>query len=308
MVTFEHEPYIGQAIESVLAQDFDHDFELVIGEDCSKDRTREIAQELAAQHPERVRLLPSTKRLGIMPNWLRTLAACRGEYLALLDGDDAWTSPRKLRLQVELLEGAPELQLCLHVCSEVYPDGSQPAHRSPERNLRSRYSLADVVRGPIANSSSLVCRRRVLDELPACFVEVQVGDWALQILSARHGGIGFIDAEMSLHRNHGGGTFAGQARARQRQMLIETRRLLAPWLPPEVASVVREAEFHDVFQQGRTHERIGEYRQALRCYAYCRAHLADAGTTKRSQVYRRALRAGAKGLFSRREASGETVP
>jgi glycosyltransferase involved in cell wall biosynthesis len=296
MVTFNHEPYIGPAIESVLAQDFDHDLELIIGEDCSSDRTREIAQEYAAKHPDRVRLLPSVRRLGVMPNWLRILAECRGEYLAILDGDDAWTNPRKLRLQLDQLEGAPELQLSLHVCREVYADGRQD-HLSPDRHLRSRYSLSDVVRGPIANSSSLLCRRRVIDELPGCFVEVPVGDWALQILSTLHGDIGFIDAEMSLHRNHGGGTFAGQARVRQRQMLVDTRRLIAACLPPDVASVAREAEFHDLFQQGRAYERIGEYRQALRCYAWCREHLDDAGTTKRSQVYRRALRARVKGLF-----------
>jgi len=308
MVTFEHELWIAQAIESVLAQELP-EVELVVGEDGSRDRTRAIVQGYADRFPRRVRLLPARGHLGIMPNWLRTLAECRGEYLAMLDGDDFWTDPAKLRKQVALLDAAPELALSLHVCREVYEGGARPPHDSPGRPPRPRYELADLVRGPLANSSTLVCRRRVLDELPTWFIDVAVGDWALQVLSARRGGIGFLPGVMSQHRNHARGMFAGRSRARQRQMLVETRRMLIPLLPPPVAAVAREAEFHDTLQQGRAHERAGEYREALDCYARCREHLDDAGGTSRWQLYRRMLRARAGAVLAgRRVASPAGAP
>jgi glycosyltransferase involved in cell wall biosynthesis len=302
MLTFEHEPYIATAIESVLEQDLGRDVELVIGEDCSRDRTRAIAEGYAARHPGRVRLLPSERRLGAMANWLRVLAECRGEYVAMLDGDDCFLSPHKLSRQVEMLERAPDLELCLHVCREVYEDGSRPPHDATGQRIKPRYGLADLLRGPIANSSTLLCRRRVLDELPDGFVEAPVGDWALQLLSARHGDIGFIDEVMSLHRNHAGGIFAGCDRARQRRMLVETRRLILPLLPPELAATAREAEFHDILQQGRAHERLGEYGEAVRCYEHCLAHRGDAGGTTGWQIRRRMLRARVGGLIGSRRA------
>ena len=91
MITYNHERFIAQAIESVLMQETDFRVELVIGEDCSTDGTRAIVREFGERFPERIRLLLPEHNLGMMPNFVATLSACRGQYVALLEGDDYWT-------------------------------------------------------------------------------------------------------------------------------------------------------------------------------------------------------------------------
>lgn len=112
MITYNHEKYIAQAIDSVLMQKTNFDYEIVIGEDCSTDRTREIVLEYKAKHPGKIRLLLQEKNVGMMQNFIDTLKACTGKYIALLEGDDYWTDPYKLQKQVDILEAHPEYSLC----------------------------------------------------------------------------------------------------------------------------------------------------------------------------------------------------
>jgi glycosyltransferase involved in cell wall biosynthesis len=81
MIAYNQEQYIGQAIESIVTQKVNFDFEVVIGEDCSPDNTRKICEEYAQKYPELIRLLPSDRNYGSLPNTLRTLEACTGSIL-----------------------------------------------------------------------------------------------------------------------------------------------------------------------------------------------------------------------------------
>ena len=112
MTAYNHEDYIAEAIESVLAQQTSFGVELVLGEDCSTDRTGPICREYAAKYPDRIRLVTSPGNVGMRANYRRTFDACRGKYVAYLDGDDWWTDPQKLELQVELMESDPECGMC----------------------------------------------------------------------------------------------------------------------------------------------------------------------------------------------------
>ncbi len=109
MITFNHECFIRQAIEGVVMQETDFEYELVIGEDCSKDRTREICFECQKQHPDKLRVLWSENNLWAANrgNTKRTLIRCRGKYIAYCEGDDYWTDPKKLQKQVEYMEAHP---------------------------------------------------------------------------------------------------------------------------------------------------------------------------------------------------------
>lgn len=124
MVTYNHEPYIRQAIEGVLMQETDFDYELVIGEDCSTDRTREICFEYQKKYPERIRVLWSEKNVyAIGGNGSRTTIRCRGEYLAFCEGDDYWTDPKKLQKQVDLMRKTDSV-MCVAFTDWLYNDGT----------------------------------------------------------------------------------------------------------------------------------------------------------------------------------------
>src|ERR1700745_2179124 len=107
MITYNHEQFIAQAIESVLMQKVNFDFEIVIGEDCSTDGTRAIVLDFQHRYPGRIALILRPRNIG--PMWTKesTLAACRGQYLSILEGDDYWTSTDKIQKQVDFLDSHP---------------------------------------------------------------------------------------------------------------------------------------------------------------------------------------------------------
>ena len=111
MITYNHEFYIRKAIEGVLMQKCNYLFNLVIGEDCSKDKTNEICTEYSKNYPSVIKLLSCEKNLGMMANFIRTLQACNGKYIAWCEGDDYWTDPYKLQKQIDFFEKNNEYSL-----------------------------------------------------------------------------------------------------------------------------------------------------------------------------------------------------
>ena len=95
LATYNHEAFLEQSIASVLAQETDRPFELIVSEDHSTDASREIALACASRDP-RVSVLLSPKNLRSNEVMSRGIAAARGRYVCLLDGDDYWTSSTKL--------------------------------------------------------------------------------------------------------------------------------------------------------------------------------------------------------------------
>lgn len=93
IVTYNHEPFIAQAIEGVLMQNVTFPIELIIGEDCSTDNTYEIVLDYQRKFPDVVRIITSEHNVGMSANGARILKACNGKYIALCDGDDYWTNP-----------------------------------------------------------------------------------------------------------------------------------------------------------------------------------------------------------------------
>ena len=117
MLTYNHEPYIRQAIEGVMMQKTDFEFELVIGEDCSQDKTREICFEYQKKYPDKIRVLwwyENVSKLG--GNGRRNRAHCRGEFIAFCEGDDYWIDPLKLQKQVDVMRKYPNVGMIYTNC------------------------------------------------------------------------------------------------------------------------------------------------------------------------------------------------
>src|SRR5205814_972708 len=95
-------------IESALMQRTSFEYEIVIGEDCSTDNTREIVRSYAQARPDRIRAVFQKRNVGGVANGQATLSACRGEYVAILEGDDYWISDQKLQKQADLLDQRPD--------------------------------------------------------------------------------------------------------------------------------------------------------------------------------------------------------
>ena len=128
MLAYNHEPYIRQAIEGVMMQKTDFEFELVIGEDASTDKTREICFEYQKRYPNKIRVLWWYENLGKVRhpaggNGKRNMAHCRGELVAFCEGDDYWIDPLKLQKQVDVMRKYPNVGL-VYTNAVDYREGS----------------------------------------------------------------------------------------------------------------------------------------------------------------------------------------
>ena len=135
-ITYNHGPYVEKALRSVLAQETDFPFEVVIGDDHSTDETGEILTRIAKEYPcheaagpgdKQIRLFIREKNTGKRPtlNVYETTKRCNGTYLAYLEGDDYWTDVHKLQKQVDILEDHPEYMAVTHSLEMVDENGEK---------------------------------------------------------------------------------------------------------------------------------------------------------------------------------------
>jgi glycosyltransferase involved in cell wall biosynthesis len=208
MITYNHERYIEQAVKSALAQETTFPFEIVVGEDCSTDRTRDILLQLKSQHSDRIRLLLHERNMGVMNNFAQTLLECRGQYLAMLEGDDYWTDPGKLQKQVEALDAHPDWTIAFHRVRCVHEDGSQPDYAYPATVPRDVLSIDHIIRRNFIQTCSAVYRNDIVERLPEFFADLRLGDWPFALLHADRGYVGFLPDVMAVYRIHRQGVWS----------------------------------------------------------------------------------------------------
>lgn len=162
-ITYNHEDYIRQALDSVLMQKCSFDFEIVVGEDCSTDSTRDILREYDEKYPGRFKLLFREKNFGRPTmNVYDTGMHCTGDYIAFLEGDDYWTDENKLQKQVDFLDQNPGYMGCTHTCMVVGKQG-EPVYDHEALNLYTwdgDFTFEDYKRGPYwpGQTATVVCR------------------------------------------------------------------------------------------------------------------------------------------------------
>ena len=209
LVTYNHAPYIEQALDSVLGQVAGFPWEIVISEDCSTDGTRAIVEQYARRHPDRIRLLLSERNRNDNEVIARGLRAAAGEFVAYLDGDDWWRVPHKLATQVRFLEQNPSCVMCYHSVLRVHEDGSRPPSPSLPPGPRPPMTLEDVLARYCINSCSVAFRRSAVPELPDWYYSADLADWALSVLLSTRGAVGYVDEVMAAYRIHARGVWSG---------------------------------------------------------------------------------------------------
>jgi glycosyltransferase involved in cell wall biosynthesis len=208
MVTYNHEPFIAQAIESVLAQRTSFPMELVIGEDCSKDSTRQIVEKYAASHPEVIRPILHARNVGMHANCRAVHHAARGEFIANLDGDDYWTSPLKLQAGVDILEAHPECSGSYHFVDVVDASGETLHHWPPRDFAQPRLTFDHLLSRNLTPSVSILYRKSYMPQIPAWIDGLQMADWPTLLTLTSRGDFILIDQTLAAYRRHSGGVWS----------------------------------------------------------------------------------------------------
>ena len=123
MITYNHERFIREAIDSILMQKTNFDFEILIGDDASTDGTGKIVQEYADRFPNKIHAVIRSTNIGATKNSYDILCRAKGKYLASCEGDDYWTDEYKLQKQVDVLEKNPQYVACVHPIGLVDVNG-----------------------------------------------------------------------------------------------------------------------------------------------------------------------------------------
>lgn len=211
IITYNQKNFIREAIDSALAQETTFPFEILVGDDCSTDGTREIIQEYERLYPGKVIGVLHPRNMGKNGgiNSIETIKLVKGEYYAMMDGDDYWTDPTKLQKQVDFLDANPQCQGVFHNAEVIYEDGSA-SYILNGPDMKTYYTLDDLIGEQeiwfMATSSTMF--RNSIKEYPAWFSESSSGDIPRLILKAKMGQIGYIPDVMSVYRkNRAGASF-----------------------------------------------------------------------------------------------------
>ena len=209
VVTYNQEKWIRQTLDSILAQQTDYPFEIVIGEDFGTDGTRSICESYVAQY-DNVRMAPNkqNKNVGVTANWLNCIANGTGKYIMSCAGDDYWHNPHKIQLQVDFMEAHSECVIC-HTDIDVLHENTGKIDRDfkkmkgivpPEGRIQET-----VLSGREHMSAVTMCIRRDAFEkyIPADkFVELEFPreDWPTIIILSAHGDIRYLPISTATYR------------------------------------------------------------------------------------------------------------
>jgi glycosyltransferase involved in cell wall biosynthesis len=208
VITYQHEQFIAQAVESVLRQQTRFPVEILISEDCSADATRAIVTDLQRRHPDRIQLFLSERNQNDNEVITRAWAVARGKYIAVLDGDDYWTDPLKLQKQVDFLEQHPSVFICGHAVSFV--DGAgQPLADTPPAPARDRaVSREDLAAGYMFHVVAALFRNNRVMPPAASFNNVYNADTYMSAFFSNFGSGHVLRDVMGAYRIHAGGAWS----------------------------------------------------------------------------------------------------
>jgi glycosyltransferase involved in cell wall biosynthesis len=216
IIAFMHEKYIANCIEGAIAQNVAYDYEIVIGVDKCSDNTLKICKEYQLRYPNKIIVLEQEKNLGMIGNWINALMHCKGDFIAVCEGDDYWSNPNKLKIQTDYLLARTKNSSCFHNV-EVFNDvGVDSSFQYPQPAKESLF-FKDILFKHYIPTCSFVFRSSILKK-SIDFEGLPMIDIPLQLLAAQFGPIGYISENFGVYRRHLGGiTF-------QRNQLLNARK------------------------------------------------------------------------------------
>lgn len=214
MLVYNHRAHLAQAIESVMAQETDFSFELLIGEDRSTDGSLDIAMEYQRKFPQAIRVLTAERNVGAYRNYMRLLDASRGEFIAYIDGDDYWL-PGKLERQVALLLDRPKAVAVY--ANAIVSDNSGDRIGCFNDVGDERFDLTAMVRrGNFLCTSTMLFRASQANTLRA--IGHEFIDYQMHLAHAQSGALLHVGEPLAVYRSQSAGSMVANDNARVREL------------------------------------------------------------------------------------------
>lgn len=235
LCSYNQEAYIAQALQSILAQKVEADIRVIVADDSSTDKTPQIIQQYEKQSPFPFLYLHSDTNLGMHANYRRAFAACTGDYVAILEGDDWWHTDTHLSQHVNFLEKHPRHSMSYNLTAIHMQDTGITRNQRwlfDDRQYLSIHLRQQIAWGnQIGNLSSCVFRTRLLHKLPDAFYQLKFADWELGIMMARKGPIAMLREVTSTYRINNKGQWSALSSEEMVESQIHSIEAIQPLLP-----------------------------------------------------------------------------
>ena len=207
-LAYNHENYIARALDSMICQQTDFPYEIIVHDDASTDNTAKILREYEARYPDKIIGLYEKENQFFTPDldYLEDLLLphASGEFIAFCECDDSWEDPLKLQRQVDFLRDHPDYSMCVHAAyrhivgtdeseDEIYP--AEPEDRD--------YEAPEIISrgaGLFATNSFLI-RREAFEHPPKCFHSDDIDDYTMLMYAATKGKLRYMHQPMSRHND-----------------------------------------------------------------------------------------------------------
>lgn len=206
MITYGHEKFIEQAINGVLMQDCDFEVELILANDCSPDNTNEVIRKILENHPRAswIKYTKHDKNLGMTPNFLFALNQCKGEFVAMCEGDDYWITKDKLQKQVDILESNKQVGLVYTGVKHFNQNTAKFIEIAPRYVERQEEIIPSMLKSKFVEFATTVFRKTVLDKVISIIKKelekAVIGDTRILLETAHNSEIYFLNEVTTVYR------------------------------------------------------------------------------------------------------------
>lgn len=226
-ITYAHEKFIAEALDSFLMQKTNFKYQIFVGEDKGPDGTADIIREYAAKYPDKIVPFIREKNMGAQRNLIDMCRRAKTPYIAFCEGDDYWIDEYKLQKQFDYMESHPTLRSCFHDAEikdeleEAWFLSEQFENNSFEENggkmiwprtmkgfkPRNTYNAGAYIKNGFVHTSSMFYRWDYNAEIPEWYYKHQLGDFSMWLIQLGTGRFGYISEVMSVYRRHEGGAY-----------------------------------------------------------------------------------------------------
>jgi glycosyltransferase involved in cell wall biosynthesis len=222
IITYNHENYVNECLDSILFQDMQFDYEIIVADDFSTDSTLQLIEKKLLNSESKYQILSSSQNIGIEKNYQRGFKACQGEYVAVLEGDDYWTDPKRLKKHITFLDSHRECVLSFNSIIQYHEETSR--FIVPQWNYADDFkyiTAAEMALGNcIGNLSACVFRNSAIQKLKPDLFDLQVADWMLGMALGQFGLLAHLKEAMSVYRLHSEGIWTSMKASEKKNSLL----------------------------------------------------------------------------------------
>ena len=214
MITYNHDNYIEEAINGVLSQNVQFDFELIISNDNSPDNTDVIIKNIIQNHPngKKINYIKHDKNIGAIPNFHFAFKQAGGKYIAICEGDDFWIDPLKLQKQISFLEENSDYAASFHEVDMLFNDKKIPFSKYRNNNINNAVYFKDVVSNDwLIPTCSFVFRKNKM-VIPPFYEEFNYGDYPLFCCILINSKAQYLNESMAVYRRNNSGSLTNTIR------------------------------------------------------------------------------------------------